>query len=635
MDNRVFGDFNIVRQIGQGSLGTVYLAEHRFIKKHYIIKLLPQELISDRAFIQRFEEGVSKLATLDHPNIVKIHNVSSFQGCYFLVMDCVVDSIGETTNLSQYLGNKGGMLTEKELHSILLQIADAMDYGHSKKGHKEGIAHERLKLNNVLIGNNKEGINVLLSDFGLAKLVGIGRILSRTYKVLADVMEVLPMNGHKRIEKEGYAVFSDNHERSNRLHQSFLQNYFFLAPEQKCVGDVDYVGIKADVYAFGVLAYYMITREFPQGVFEMPSQKSPGLEMNWDLLIWHCLQRDPNRRPLFLCDAMETLLKQKNTMAFSHSSVTKHHDYHTEKQSAINKPLVARGPYEKDNENVAKMEVKSKELEEICNSNPDVIGNSFREGLHVRQYQPKPVEVKNVEPLLTDVVVICGDTYLRGSSGGSRDEMPLHHVTIGSFAIDIHPVTNEQFILFLEKIGVEKDNNNNDIINLRESRIKRLREKLSIESGYAKHPVVGVTWYGAVAYAHWVGRRLPTEAEWEVACRGGIENMLYPTGDSIEKSQSNFFSSDTTAVKSYSPNGFGLYDMVGNVYEWCHDWYGYDYYEESAQEPNNPKGPLQGVYRVLRGGCWKSLKKTCDARIDIVIILEHSIVLTVFVVLWT
>ena len=152
------------------------------------------------------------------------------------------------------------------------------------------------------------------------------------------------------------------------------------------------------------------------------------------------------------------------------------------------------------------------------------------------------------------------------------------------------------------------DLNNNDIIRLRDSRIKRTAGKLVIESGYAKHPVVGVTWYGASAYAKWIGKRLPSEAEWEAASSGGRENFIYPTGQEIERSQANFFSSDTTPVMSYSPNAFGLYDMPGNVYEWCQDWYAYNYYDTSSQEPMNPWGPPQGVYRVLRGGCWKSLK---------------------------
>ena len=92
--------------------------------------------------------------------------------------------------------------------------------------------------------------------------------------------------------------------------------------------------------------------------------------------------------------------------------------------------------------------------------------------------------------------------------------------------------------------------------------------------------------------------------------------MGYPTGGDIERSEANFFSSDTVNVMSYPPNQFGLFDMAGNVYEWCQDWYDYSYYEHSFQEPEDPRGPQQGVYRVLRGGCWKSLKDdlTCSHR---------------------
>ena len=85
-------------------------------------------------------------------------------------------------------------------------------------------------------------------------------------------------------------------------------------------------------------------------------------------------------------------------------------------------------------------------------------------------------------------------------------------------------------------------------------------------------------------------------------------DRVFSVGE-MEKTKANYFSSDTIAVKSYAPSNNGLYDIVGNVYEWCQDWYGYNYYEASEQEPNDPQGPIQGVYRVLRGGCWKSLKE--------------------------
>jgi formylglycine-generating enzyme required for sulfatase activity len=235
-------------------------------------------------------------------------------------------------------------------------------------------------------------------------------------------------------------------------------------------------------------------------------------------------------------------------------------------------------------------------------------GAIFQREMTVSHYTPAKPEVSHVEPLLTEMVVVPGGTYHRGSNEGARDEMPRHPVHLASFAIDVHPVTNEQFIRFLQAMGGEKDQHNNDIIRLRDARIKRTGGKLTIESGYGKHPVVGVTWYGAVAYAKWVGKRLPTEAEWEAAAGGGRETALYPTGSEIERSQANFFSADTTPVMSYPPNPFGLYDMAGNVYEWCQDWYAYNYYDSSTLEPNQPQGPAQGVYRVLRGGCWKSLK---------------------------
>lgn len=598
---KILGDYTVVKQIGQGSLGNVYLAEHRFMKKHYILKVLPEELSADRSFIQRFEEDISNLSTLDHPHIVKIHNVSYSHGQYFLVTDCVVDEMGETTNLMQYVLARGKRLEEEELLRLLKQIAQALDYAHDKK-----LVHRGLKLNNILVSKKTgSSIDLNLSDFGLSRIVGVGAVLTRTYKNVAEALGVSAAIATTKTGQERYAPSIET-QKLLPLHASFLQNYVFLAPEQKRLDSSKSVDARADRYAFGILAYYLLMHEFPEGIFEMPSERH-DYRWNWDLLIQNCLQSEPSKRPESLLGEIEKIQSPKPQVKTTQPSldvVKINHSSQTEELSAGTQRVFTIDETQKSS---LKPILKITELERP-QTDPDPAA-IFQLDTSVKSYKPEYKEVKNIQPLLTDMVVIPGGVFYRGSNDGNRDEVPRHQISLSSYAVDIHPVTNEQFVRFLEIMGGEKDSNHQDIIRLRDSRIKRSGGKLSIESGYAKHPVVGVTWYGAVAYAKWVGKRLPTEAEWEIAARGGMENSLYPMGDDIEKSQANFFSADTTTVMSYIPNDYGLYDMVGNVYEWCQDWYGYNYYEISIQEPENPKGPLQGVYRVLRGGCWKSLKE--------------------------
>lgn len=604
MESRILGDYTIIKQIGQGSLGVVYLAEHRYTKKQFVLKVLPEELASDRSFVQRFEEDVALLSALDHPNIVKIHNVSFSQGQYFLVSDCVVDNVGETTNLAQYILSQANRLDEETIYHILRQVADALDYAHNKKNGGKGIAHRCLKLNNILVGKNKgAGIEIAISDFGLSRIVGQSAVLTRTYKTVAEGLGIVSPLGIPKAQQERYPAPPIDQQKLIPLHASFLQTFAFLAPEQKSLDTKLPVDIKVDVFAFGVLAYFLLTKEFPEGYFEMPSALVPTFARSWDQLIKECLSHHPSKRPELLLPLLEQTAEPVKPFVELKAAVPLHEPAE-ERKSAL---LVASGNQQASHLHTLKPIIHTTHIDRP-QIDPDP-GAVFQIDTSVKSYVPEFKEVKNTQPLQTDMIVVRGGDFIRGSNDGNRDETPRHQITLSSYAIDVHPITNEQFVRFLEVMGGEKDNNHQDIIRLRDSRIKRSGGKLSIESGYAKHPVVGVTWYGAMAYARWVGKRLPTEAEWEIASYGGRERVLYPTGDDIEKTQANFFSSDTTPVMSYSPNGYGLYDMAGNVYEWCYDWYGYNYYEASIQEPDDPKGPLQGVYRVLRGGCWKSLKE--------------------------
>jgi len=193
-----------------------------------------------------------------------------------------------------------------------------------------------------------------------------------------------------------------------------------------------------------------------------------------------------------------------------------------------------------------------------------------------------------------------------GSEEGGSNEQPVHEVYLDAFWMDAHEVTNAQFSEFLNIRGNSPeggtnwlDASDNDVL------IEKNGSNWQPVSGFEDHPVTYVNWYGAQSYCEWAGRRLSTEAEWEKAARGGLEGKKYPWGDKYPDcyqgaengAQIYFCDGRTVPVRSFSPNGYGLYDMAGNALEWVSD-----YYENSPVE--NPQGTASGKPRVLRGGSW-------------------------------
>ena len=202
-----------------------------------------------------------------------------------------------------------------------------------------------------------------------------------------------------------------------------------------------------------------------------------------------------------------------------------------------------------------------------------------------------------------EMVIIPAGEFLMGSKQveGRSDEKPQRKVYLDSYAIDKFEVTNERYLYFIHSTARK------DPPNPYGDRL------LSEETGIGSLPVVQVTWYDAVDYCRWAGKRLPTEAEWEKAARG-TQGALFPWGAQSPRTKPVNFEKNWNGSKTLWPIGsktdtsspYGIHDMAGNVREWVQDWYAPDYY--STAPAQNPLGPNAGILKVIKGGSWHSFK---------------------------
>ncbi len=194
-----------------------------------------------------------------------------------------------------------------------------------------------------------------------------------------------------------------------------------------------------------------------------------------------------------------------------------------------------------------------------------------------------------------EMVEIPAGNFLMGCDVGAENERPLHRVWVGSFAIARTATTNRLYRDFLDQTRRQMPPGWDDEL-----------------FNHPDQPVTGVSWFDAAEYCSWLractGRsyRLPTEAEWERAARGGMEGKLYPWGDEPPERQphySELWRSGPERVGRRPPNGFSLCDISENIHEWCADWFDAKYYEVSPE--HDPLGPVSGTRRSSRGGAWR------------------------------
>ncbi|MDZ7771270.1 MAG: formylglycine-generating enzyme family protein [Balneolaceae bacterium] len=257
---------------------------------------------------------------------------------------------------------------------------------------------------------------------------------------------------------------------------------------------------------------------------------------------------------------------------------------------------------------------------------------------------------------LPAMIELPGGTFRMGSASGEGfpedGETPVREVRVDSFAISATTVTNRAFAAFVRETGYRTEAEKigwafvfRDFLpeNLREKELSSPGQAgwwKAVEGAWWKepegpgssvsrrmdHPVVQVSWNDAKAYCAWTRLRLPTEAEWEYAARGGLEGKTYPWGDELTpggEHRCNIWQGDfpdqntkedgwrgTAPADAFPPNGYGLYNVAGNVWEWCADWFSADY--PLLRISDNPAGPPQGTDKVIRGGSYLCHRSYCN-----------------------
>jgi len=602
--------YRVINLLGQGGFGAVYYVWDINLERYLALK---ENLDNSPDTQRQFKREAQILFDLVHPNLPKVIDYFVIQGQgQYIVMEYV-----DGQDLQEMLDVSAGPLPEKQVLQWIEQVCDALSYLHSRNPQ---IIHRDIKPANIKITSNDKA---MLVDFGIAK----------TY-----IPNLKTTVGAKAVTP-GYSP-----------------------PEQYGKGTTD---ARSDIYALGATMYTLLTgHEPPESIDILSGNSPPPLPITFfnssvspcvKNAIEHAMQLEYGSRPGSVAEFMASLLDKEITNngqqvydVILGKLATKQRNRRITLTSwewvlsviaffflitiilVLFSGLGGIGVNEREPTNTLWGSITStrspgliQTLELYATASLSIVDLPTPSRIVTNTFIAPSLPARIEDNQNVPMALVTAGEFQMGSAKSDQhaesDEGPYRNVYLDTYYIDLYETTNAMFARFVEATGYRTDaekENSGWIINLLSMEWEETEGvdwqhpngPFSTVEVQQNHPVVQISWNDAIAFCRWRGARLPTEAEWEKAARGGLEGALYPWGNEApDCSRANFkgCSGDTESVGSFSPNQYGLYDMAGNVWEWAFDWYQINYNISSI---SNPTGPENGSGHVLRGGSWSDIE---------------------------